>query len=176
MVHVGLYSVGTHHKNFGWENKKIKMYFAECLEMTLGKVVFAECPLGVPPIWHSAKHILKLKKNLCRVPDHEHSAKHSYIALVSSSSSSLSHSSCPRRADALTAPPPRSRAHDRRRAHRRALPARDLALSPPRPPCPRPRPPLCPLCPCRPAAPPCPRPPAASPATRRLSRDPPSRP
>jgi hypothetical protein len=22
MVHVGLYSVGTYHKNFGWENKK----------------------------------------------------------------------------------------------------------------------------------------------------------
>jgi hypothetical protein len=21
MVHVGLYSVGTYHKNFGWENK-----------------------------------------------------------------------------------------------------------------------------------------------------------
>jgi hypothetical protein len=37
MVHVGLYSVGTHHKNFGWKNKKIKMYFAECLEMTLDK-------------------------------------------------------------------------------------------------------------------------------------------
>jgi hypothetical protein len=46
MVHVGLYSVGTHHKNFGWENKKIKMYFAECTEMTLGKVAFVECPLG----------------------------------------------------------------------------------------------------------------------------------
>jgi hypothetical protein len=46
MVHVGLYSVGTHHKNFGCENKKIKMYFAECREMTLGKVAFAECPLG----------------------------------------------------------------------------------------------------------------------------------
>ena len=45
MVHVGLYSVGTHHKNFGWENKKIKMYFAECPEMTLGKVSFAECQL-----------------------------------------------------------------------------------------------------------------------------------
>jgi hypothetical protein len=30
MVHVGLHSVGTYHKKFGWENKKIKMYFAEC--------------------------------------------------------------------------------------------------------------------------------------------------
>jgi hypothetical protein len=42
MVHVGLYSVGTHHKKFGRENKKIKMYFAECPEMTLGKEAFAE--------------------------------------------------------------------------------------------------------------------------------------
>jgi hypothetical protein len=24
MVHVGLYSVGTYHKKFGWENKKNK--------------------------------------------------------------------------------------------------------------------------------------------------------
>jgi hypothetical protein len=46
MVHVGLYSVGTHHKKFGWENKKIKMYFTECPEMTIGKVAFAECSLG----------------------------------------------------------------------------------------------------------------------------------
>jgi hypothetical protein len=45
MVHVGLYSVGTYHKKFGWENKKIKMYFAECQEMTLGKAAFAECQL-----------------------------------------------------------------------------------------------------------------------------------
>jgi hypothetical protein len=45
MVHVSLYSVGTYHKKFGWENKKIKIYFAECLEMTLGKEAFAECQL-----------------------------------------------------------------------------------------------------------------------------------
>jgi hypothetical protein len=45
MVHVGLHSVGTYHKKFGWENK-IKMYFAECPEMTLGKEAFAECELG----------------------------------------------------------------------------------------------------------------------------------
>jgi hypothetical protein len=60
MVHVGLHSVGTHHKNFGWENKKIQMYFAECqlgdtrqrivkeslssvAQRTLGKDGFAEC-------------------------------------------------------------------------------------------------------------------------------------
>jgi hypothetical protein len=29
----------------------------------------------VPVIWHSAKHILKFKKNLCRVPDRGHLAK-----------------------------------------------------------------------------------------------------
>jgi tRNA splicing ligase len=46
MVYVGLYSVGTYHKKFGRENKKIKMYFAECPQMTLGKACFAECQLG----------------------------------------------------------------------------------------------------------------------------------
>jgi hypothetical protein len=46
MVHVGLYSVGTDHKKFGGQNKKIKLYFVECQEMTLGKVAFAECHPG----------------------------------------------------------------------------------------------------------------------------------
>jgi hypothetical protein len=46
MIHVGLHSVGTYHKKFGRQNKKIKIYFAECLEMTLGKEFFAECQLG----------------------------------------------------------------------------------------------------------------------------------
>jgi hypothetical protein len=45
MIHVGLHSVGTYHKKFGRQNKKIKKYFAECLEKTLGKVSFAECPI-----------------------------------------------------------------------------------------------------------------------------------
>jgi hypothetical protein len=43
MIHVGLHSVGTYHKNFGRQNKKIKIYFAECLEKTLVKASFAEC-------------------------------------------------------------------------------------------------------------------------------------
>jgi hypothetical protein len=30
MVHLGLHNVGTYHKKFGWQNKKI--YFAECPE------------------------------------------------------------------------------------------------------------------------------------------------
>jgi hypothetical protein len=29
MVHVGLHSVGTYHKRFGCEKKKIKIYFVE---------------------------------------------------------------------------------------------------------------------------------------------------
>jgi hypothetical protein len=81
MVHVGLHSVGTYHKKFGWENKKIKMYFAECQGVTLGKVSFTECQTidtrqsifenhksdlcRVPVRWHSAKNILKFLKNLC---------------------------------------------------------------------------------------------------------------
>ena len=85
---------------------------------TLGKVGFAECPrvaLGkeeesslcrepldgtrqrrrlcrVPPIWHSANHILKIKKNLCRVPHRGHSAKNINLANPTASPSSLSHS------------------------------------------------------------------------------------
>jgi hypothetical protein len=90
MVHVGLHSVGTHHKKFGWENKKIQMYFAECQlvdtrQSRLCRVsagwhstknserIFVECRLRdtrqrllcrVPAIWHSANRILKLKKSL----------------------------------------------------------------------------------------------------------------
>jgi hypothetical protein len=45
MIHVGLHSVRTYHKKFGRQNKKIKIYFAECLEKTLGKASFAECPI-----------------------------------------------------------------------------------------------------------------------------------
>jgi hypothetical protein len=47
MVHVGLYSIGTYHKKFGWEKKKNKKtYFAECPKKTLDKAVFAECQPG----------------------------------------------------------------------------------------------------------------------------------
>jgi hypothetical protein len=45
VVHVGLHSVGTYHKKFGWEKKKIKKYFAEHPEMTLGKAFSVECQL-----------------------------------------------------------------------------------------------------------------------------------
>jgi hypothetical protein len=101
MVHVGLYSVGTQHKNFGWENKKNKKVICwvstnDTRQSMLCRVpagrhsakdckrFFVECQLDdtrqrtlcrVPAIWHSTKNILKFLKNLCRVPDHGHSAK-----------------------------------------------------------------------------------------------------
>jgi hypothetical protein len=43
MEHVSLDSVGTYHKKFGWEKKKIKINFAECPRMALSKAQFAEC-------------------------------------------------------------------------------------------------------------------------------------
>jgi hypothetical protein len=96
MIHVGLYSLETYHKKFGAENKKKYKCTLPSVEwLTLGKVGFAECPgvaLGkeeesslcreppddtrqrrhlcrVSPIWHSANHILKIKKIFaeCRI-------------------------------------------------------------------------------------------------------------
>jgi hypothetical protein len=58
MVHVGLHSVGTYHKKFGGQNKKVKICFAECPQKTLGK----DSLCRVPDIWHLAK------RRLCRVP------------------------------------------------------------------------------------------------------------
>ena len=44
MVHVGLHSVGTYHKKFGWEKKKIKIYFVECKAWdTRQSSFFVEC-------------------------------------------------------------------------------------------------------------------------------------
>jgi hypothetical protein len=45
MVHVGLHSVGTYHKKFGGQNKKIKIYFAECPQKTLGKDTLYRVPV-----------------------------------------------------------------------------------------------------------------------------------
>jgi hypothetical protein len=42
MEHVNLHSVGTNHKKFGWENKKIKNTLPSVHD-TLGKEQFAEC-------------------------------------------------------------------------------------------------------------------------------------
>jgi hypothetical protein len=117
------------------------------------------------------KAYFKNKKNLCRVPDHGHSAKRVYIALVFPSFSlTLSQSCCRRRrspprprplAHAARAPTPSPRGRSRRsrdRAVRRAL-----AVPPP----------------CLPSL--CPRraltvPPPPRPATHRFVRDPSSRP
>jgi hypothetical protein len=46
MIHVGLHSVEIYHKKFGCQNKKIKIYCAECQRVTLGKVSFTECHAG----------------------------------------------------------------------------------------------------------------------------------
>ena len=43
MVDVGLHSVGTYYKKFGWKNKKIKIYFAECPRRALGKPYSTKC-------------------------------------------------------------------------------------------------------------------------------------
>jgi hypothetical protein len=45
MVHVGLHSVGTYHKKFGGQNKKIKICFAECPHKTLGKDTLCRVPV-----------------------------------------------------------------------------------------------------------------------------------
>jgi hypothetical protein len=58
MIHVGLHSVGTYHKKFGFQNKKNKKCFAECPKKTLGKDLLCR----VPDIW------LSTKNPLCRVP------------------------------------------------------------------------------------------------------------
>jgi hypothetical protein len=104
MVHVGLHSVATYHKKFGWEKKKRKIYFVKCPEKGTRQSnlyrlsdgghstkVFQK-PRGrlcrVLVSWHSAKTFLPsagsrafgkvyflIKKNLCRVPDRGHSTK-----------------------------------------------------------------------------------------------------
>jgi hypothetical protein len=97
MVHVGLHSVAIYHKKFGWGKKKIKIYFAECPCMTLGKSFFAECQT-----WDTRQSFLKIlnhslpsacqwtlninvfaeclsvgtrQRSLCRMPDPGHSTK-----------------------------------------------------------------------------------------------------
>jgi hypothetical protein len=55
MIHVGLHSVGTYHKNFGRQNKKILCRVSS--DDTRQSIL-----CRVPTMWHSAK------KPLCRVP------------------------------------------------------------------------------------------------------------
>jgi hypothetical protein len=46
MVHVGLHSVGTYHKKFGWQNKKNKYILCRVSRITLGTVCSVECQTG----------------------------------------------------------------------------------------------------------------------------------
>jgi hypothetical protein len=58
MIHVGLHSVGTYHKNFGRQNQKNKNILCRVSREDTRQRVLCR----VPSIWHSAK------KPLCRVP------------------------------------------------------------------------------------------------------------
>jgi hypothetical protein len=155
MVHVGLHSVGTHHKKFGCKNKKYKCTLPSVSWLTLGKVGFAECQLGdtrqriVNESLPSAsdltlgKAYFKIKKRLCRVPDHGHSAKHAYIPngqrFLPHSLTLLTHT---RRRRALAHRAPAHRRRDRARedlAHVRATPSCPRRRRAPRPPRLRPR-------------------------------------
>jgi hypothetical protein len=147
----------------------------------------AKEPLPSVPDLALDKAYFKNKKNLCRVPDHGHSAKRVYIALVFPSFSltlSLSHSRAAatvdrRRDTAARAPAHAARAHARPRPRREAV-AAAAATAPyvvhpscPRRACPRRAPTASP--PCVPSS--FPRralvvPPPPRPATRRLVRDP----
>jgi hypothetical protein len=158
----------------------------------------AKEPLPSVPDLALGKAYFKNKKNLCRVPDHRHSAKRVHIAQVIPSFS-LTLSQPRRRRRRLTAatpPPHRDPAapprHRRARAHAALAPPtpsprgrsrdravrRRLATAVPSPcprrvptvpsPCPRRVPAVCALV--VPSLCPC-RAPAASPATRRLVRD-----
>jgi hypothetical protein len=115
-------------------------------KVTLGKDVFVECPdlaLG--------KAYFKNKKNLCRVPDHGHSAKHAYIPTVSAFFLTLSlfsrvdaaalHTVAPLPTAAATSPaapaPAAALLARRALAHRRDLAHRRRALAP-APPFPQP--------------------------------------
>jgi hypothetical protein len=69
MIHVGLHSVGTHHKKV-WFKKTIKICFAECQHKTLGKEVFVECQ----PFDTRHRFSENPKSRLCRVPVRRHSA------------------------------------------------------------------------------------------------------
>jgi hypothetical protein len=176
MVHVGLHSVGTHHKKFGCKNKKYKCTLPSVSWLTLGKVGFAECQLGdtrqriVNESLPSAsdltlgKAYFKIKKRLCRVPDHGHSAKHAYIPngqrFLPHSLTLLTHTRR-RRALAHRAPAHCRRARAREDiAHTRAAPPRPPY---PRPPCPSPTAPV--------PSPPCPSPaPAALAVPLNLAR------
>jgi hypothetical protein len=133
MVHVGLHSVGTNHKNFGGQNKKNTNVLCRVPpgwhSTKKCKLIFAECHLvdtrqrslcRVSPIWHSAKLILKIKKIFaeCQIAGTRQRRKINFAPdLLSSSFSPLTLSVL-----AAAPPPPCAAAALRRR--RPAAPAR----------------------------------------------------
>jgi hypothetical protein len=119
------------------------MYFAECRVVDTRQSSLCRVSQGgtrrVPRIWHSANHILKIKKNLCRVPHRGHSAKNMNLADPTASPSSLSHSrSLAARAHPRRRPPaaslrPLARAARAARAPARRAPAPPARRAPARP-------------------------------------------
>jgi periplasmic protein TonB len=147
------------------------MYFVECQRVDTRQSSLCRVSAG----WHSAKNservfaecrpgalgkaYFKIKKKLCRVPDHGHSAQHAYIPTVSAFFLTLSLSiSCVVAAPLPTAAATSPTAVVPSRPHRRA--PRPLC-----PPCPSPAPAVpAPTLPCPQPRPPCPSPaPAAAP-------------
>jgi hypothetical protein len=114
MVHVGLYSVGTHHKKFGRENKKNKNVLCRVSRDDTRQRSLCRVSTG----WHSAKYREIIfaechpgdtrQRGLCRVPDRGHSAKkrHFTVRRLSFSSITLTHNTHRCRLPARSHPPP----------------------------------------------------------------------
>jgi hypothetical protein len=68
MVHVGLYNVGTYHKNFGWQNKKNKNVLCRVSKEDTRQRL--SLPSASPAAFGKNN-----KLRFCRVPVSRHSAK-----------------------------------------------------------------------------------------------------
>jgi hypothetical protein len=84
MVHVGLHSVGTCHKRFGWKNKKIKyalpsVKIRHSVNKALPSASLVALGIGfLKTLNKDFAECLSLgtrQRSLCRVPDTGHSAK-----------------------------------------------------------------------------------------------------
>jgi hypothetical protein len=71
MVHVGLNSVGTYHKKFGWENKINKNVLCRVSRDDTRQRSLCRVSAG----WHSTKKFENPTSDLCRVLVRRHSAK-----------------------------------------------------------------------------------------------------
>jgi hypothetical protein len=90
MVHVGLHSVGTYHKKFGWKKKKIKNILCRVSKKDTRQSFLCRVRAG----GHSAKTLSSVfaeclsvgtrQRGLCRVPDPWHSAKYIFKFLKNS--------------------------------------------------------------------------------------------